>query len=286
MIASLIIVFREMLEAGLIVGIVLAATSAVAGRGRWIAGGIAAGLFGSAGVAAGAGVISEAMAGMGQEVFNAGILLLAVAMLSWHNIWMATHGRELARQAKALAASVSSGDKSLWALAVVVFVAVLREGSEVVLFLYGIAVSGHESAGGMLTGGLIGVAGGAAVSFLLYRGLVAIPIRHLFTVTHWMIAFLAAGMAAQAMALLAADDLVPDFGSQIWDTHAVLSDDSILGRTLHVLIGYTDRPSGIQLAAWLTVLLLLWAAERMVRGRRSQPSPAAPAVAASSAHPV
>jgi high-affinity iron transporter len=286
MIASLIIVFREVLEAGLIVGIVLAATSAVAGRGRWIAGGIAAGLLGSACVAAGAGVISEAMAGMGQEVFNAGILLLAVAMLSWHNVWMATHGRELARQAKALAASVSSGDKSLWALAVVVFVAVLREGSEVVLFLYGIAVSGHESAGAMLTGGLIGVAGGAAVSFLLYRGLVAIPIRHLFTVTHWMIAFLAAGMAAQAMALLAADDLVPDFGAEIWDTHAVLSDDSILGRTLHVLIGYTDRPSGIQLLAWLTVLVLLWAAERMVRGRRSQPSPAAPAVAASSAHPV
>jgi high-affinity iron transporter len=269
MIASFIIVFREVLEAGLIVGIVLAATNAVIGRGRWIAGGIGAGLCGSALVAGFAGAISAALEGMGQEVFNASILILAVLMLSWHNVWMATHGRELARQAKRLAASVTAGDKSLLALSVVVFVAVLREGAEVVLFLYGIAVSGRESGLAMLSGGLLGVGAGAGISFLLYRGLVAIPVRHLFTVTHWMIAFLAAGMAAQAAALLASDDLLPSWGSRLWDTHALLPDDHVLGRTLHVLVGYADRPSGIQLAAWAATLLFLAVAERAVRRREA-----------------
>ncbi|HLY58759.1 MAG TPA: FTR1 family protein [Stellaceae bacterium] len=267
MLPTLIIVFREVLEAGLIVGIVLAATTSVPRRGRWIAGGILAGVLGSAIVAGFAGAISQALEGMGQEIFTASILLLAVAMLSWHNIWMATHGRELARQARALAASVSSGDRSLAALAIVVFVAVLREGSEVVLFLYGIAVSSHDSAATMLAGGAAGVAAGAGVSFLLYRGLLAIPVRHLFTVTHWMIALLAAGMAAQAAALLASDDLLPSWGSQLWDLHRILPDDGVIGRPLHVLVGYADRPSGIQLAAWLATLVFLAVAERWVRGR-------------------
>jgi high-affinity iron transporter len=189
-------------------------------------------------------------------------------MLSWHSIWMATHGRELGRQAKALGAAVTAGDKSLLALAVVVFVAVLREGSEVVLFLYGIAVSTHEQPLAMLTGGAVGIAAGGAVSFMLYRGLLAIPVRHLFTVTHWMIALLAAGMAAQAAGLLASDDLLPTLGSTLWDTSHVLRQDSLIGRPLHILVGYDDRPSGIQLAAWMATLVGLFVAERTMRQRK------------------
>ena len=98
MLAALIIVFREVFEAGLIVGIVLAVTRAVAGRGWWISGGVAAGVLGACIVAAFAGALSSAFAGVGQEMFNAAVLGLAVVMLTWHNVWMARHGRELAAE--------------------------------------------------------------------------------------------------------------------------------------------------------------------------------------------
>ena len=87
------------------------------------------------------------------------------------------------------------------ALAVVVGLAVLREGSEIVLFLYGIVAAG-TSGTALLTGGVLGIAGGAALSALTYRGLVALPTRHVFTVITILIALLAAGMAAQAVAFL------------------------------------------------------------------------------------
>ena len=69
-------------------------------------------------------------------------------MLTWHNAWMAGHGRELAREVRAVGTAVAEGDRPLTALAVVVGVAVLREGSEVVLFLYGIFATGGTTVGG------------------------------------------------------------------------------------------------------------------------------------------
>src|ERR1700761_49243 len=128
MLATLIIVFREVIEAGLIVGIVLAATQGVARRGLWVAYGVAAGVLGACLVAAFAGEIGSLFEGSGQEIFNASILLLAVCMLTWHNVWMAGHGRAMAQEMKAVGAEVAAGQKSLLALSVVVGVAVLREG--------------------------------------------------------------------------------------------------------------------------------------------------------------
>jgi high-affinity iron transporter len=264
MLASLIIVFREVLEAGLIVGIVLAATQGIAGRMAWVVGGIGAGVLGAGILALFAGEVSQALSGSGQEVFNASILIVAVVMLGWHNVWMASHGRQLAQEMKALGQAVSGGRKSLLAMAVVVAVAVLREGAEVVLFLYGIAASTKEGAGALMLGGALGIVAGGVVSYLLFRGLIAIPLKRLFTVTSWLIALLAAGMAGQAASILAGADLIPSFGYQLWDTSGLLSEDSLVGRALHALVGYSDRPPGIQVLAYLVVLAALLVAGRLV----------------------
>ena len=272
MLASLVIVFREVFEAGLIVGIVMAATQGIAGRAAWLAGGIGAGVLGAAILALFAGALENAFNGAGQEVFNACILIVAVLMLSWHQIWMASHGRQMAGEMKAMGREVALGRRSLFAMALVVGVAVLREGAEVVLFLYGIAASGHEGWQALMAGGAIGVALGALVSFLLYRGLVAIPVSKLFAVTGWLIALLAAGMAGQAAAILAGADLIPAWGYQLWDTSWLLPEDSIPGRALHALVGYADRPMGVQLAAWLAVLTAL-----VIGARLAAHAPARPA---------
>ena len=117
MLAALITVFREVFEAGLILGIVLAVTRAVPHRNRWIAGGVAAGVAGACLVAAFAGALSQLFEGMGQELFNAAILGIAVVMLTWHNVWMAKHGKEMAGELRAVGQAVAEGSKSLLALA-------------------------------------------------------------------------------------------------------------------------------------------------------------------------
>jgi len=246
MLGALIIVFREVIEAGLIVGIVMAATRGVAGRGRWISIGVGGGVLGAAVVAMFAGVISDAFQGAGQELFNAGVLGVAVVMLMWHNAWMARHGREIADEMRRVGTAVSEGAKPLTALAIVVGLAVLREGSEVVLFLYGIMASGTTGSA-LLVGGVLGIAAGAAFTALTYLGLLAIPNRYIFSVTSWLIALLAAGMAAQAVQFLNNAGLVVALDRTLWDTSWLLSEKSILGRLLHTLIGYIDRPTEMQL---------------------------------------
>ncbi|MEA2864778.1 MAG: high-affinity iron transporter [Bradyrhizobium sp.] len=256
MLAALIIVFREVFEAGLIIGIVLAVTGSVPHRNLWIGGGVLAGAAAACVVAAFAGALSQLFAGMGQELFNAVILGVAVIMLTWHNVWMARHGREMAGEMRAVGQAVAEGSKSLLALAVVVGVAVLREGTEVALFLYGVVASDGGPALSLATGGLIGLALGAAVCLLTYFGLMRIPPRALFATTTVLITLLAAGMAAQAVAFLQRADWLNPLDNVVWDSEWLLSDKSIAGRALHTLIGYTDQPTAMQLVAYVAVLLV------------------------------
>jgi high-affinity iron transporter len=254
--AALIIVFREVFEAGLIIGIVLAVTGSVPHRNRWIGGGVLAGTLAACLVAAFAGALSQLFSGMGQELFNAAILGVAVIMLTWHNVWMARHGREIAGEMRAVGQAVADGTKSLLALAVVVGVAVLREGSEVALFLYGVAASGGGSALSLALGGIIGLALGGAVCLLTYFGLMRIPPRALFATTTVLITLLAAGMAAQAVAFLERANWLNSLDTVAWDSTWLLSEKSIPGRAMHTLIGYTDQPTEMQLLVYVAVLLV------------------------------
>ncbi len=146
----------------------------------------------------------------------------------------------------------------------VVGIAVLREGSEVVLFLYGIAVASGVGALSMLAGGVLGLIGGAAIGWLIYFGLLAIPVKRLFTVTSWLILLLAAGMASQGAAFLMQANLLPSFGNDLWDTSSILGERSVLGTLLHVLIGYSAQPAGIQVIFYLATILIIGSLMRLL----------------------
>lgn len=249
-----LLVFREVLEAALIVTVVAAATRGVARRGVFIGGGIALGVLGALVVAAFAGAITQAVSGVGQELFNAAVLLAAVLMIGWHVIWMSTHGREMARQMKELGGAVQAGSSSLAMLLAVVALAVLREGSEVVLFLTGMVAGG---AGGLFPGLVMGIVAGTALGLALYFGLLRIPIRYFFTATNWMLVLLAAGLSSSAARYLVQANWLPEWGNQVWDSSWLLSNGSLPGNILHILIGYDARPSGIQLVFYGAVVLLL-----------------------------
>ena len=259
MFGSALIVFREVLEAALLIGIIAAATRAVPGRSRWLAGGIVAGLAGAGIVALGTDRIADMASGVGQELLNAIILGVAVLMLAWHNLWMSSHGATLAADARGVGNQISDGRRERSVLLVVVGLAVLREGAETVLFLYGIAASEGGASWPMLAGGLIGIAGGVAVGYTLYAGLLRVPLRWFFTATSLLVLFLAAGMASQAARFLIQADVLPSLASPAWDTSAVLPQTSLVGMLLHGLVGYDARPAGMQIVFYLTVLIAIGA---------------------------
>jgi high-affinity iron transporter len=261
MLASALIVFREVLEAALIVTIILAATRGVARRGAWIGAGIAAGVAGSVGVAAIIAWIEDQADGQGLEYMTAGLMFVAVAMLAWHVIWMSRHGRELAQQMKTVGRGVAAGDVTLSRLAIVVWIAVQREGAEVVVFLNTLSAGGTSFAN--IMGGLgLGVVLGVVVGAALYTGLLQIPIKHFFSVTNLLVTLLAAGMASQGVDALVQIGLLPPLGDQIWNTSGLLGDSSVLGQGLHALVGYTAKPNGIQLLGYaataITITALSW----------------------------
>ena len=260
MLATAVIMFREVLEAALIIAIVLGASRGIAGRERWVAGGIGLGLLGASIVAIMANIASSEFSGMGQAILNAVILLGAVTMLTWHNVWMSAHGRQLSSEVKAVGLDVQSGQRPLTALLIITMVAVMREGSEAVLFLWAIATGGEQSLN-MVIGGLGGVFAGVLVGLLLYIGLLRIPVRHFFSVTSWLILFLASGLAAQAAGFLNQIGLLPGLGNGVWNTSNILSQTSLVGQLLHILVGYIARPSGIEVVfyvgTFLTILTLM-----------------------------
>ncbi|MGA9334443.1 MAG: FTR1 family protein [Rudaea sp.] len=255
-----LLVFREVLEAALIVTIVAAATRGVARRGWFIGGGIGLGVLGAIIVALFAGAISSAVSGIGQELFNAGVLFAAVLMIGWHVVWMSSHGREMAQQMKAMGGAVQAGASSLTMLLAVVALAVLREGSEVVLFLTGMVAGGAD---GLVAGLALGIISGTAVGFALYFGLLRIPMRYFFAATNWMLVLLAAGLASTAARYLVQANLLPELGNQIWNSSWLLSNGSVVGKMLHILIGYDASPSGIQLVFYAAVVILLVVGMRM-----------------------
>lgn len=266
MFGSAIIVLRESLEAALLIGIIAAATRSLQHRNRWLAAGIIAGLLGSLMVAGLTEHIAQWADGLGQEFFNAAILGIAVLMLGWHNIWMASHAREMVQEVKGVAGAVVRGERDLSAIALIIAVTVLREGSETVLFLYGMMASAPDKSG-LISGSLLGLAGGLGIGLALYAGLLKIPVRWFFTVTSALLLLVAAGMAGQMAKFLIQADAIPALAWPLWDTSAFIPMDSAVGVFLHALLGYEAQPAEMQvifyIVTFLTILVGMFLSRQM-----------------------
>ena len=256
MLATAVIVFREVLEAALIIGLVLAMTRGVRGRFVLTMSGIAFGLTGAVLLALLADQIAPLAKGMGSELLNAMILTAAVLMLSWHLIWMRKHSVAITHQIKQVGSSIADGEKPPIFIAIIIGLAILREGSEVVILMYGVSTAGSEAIG-MLSGGMLGLLSGIIVGVVLYLGLARIPISTLFRVSGWLILLLTAGLASQASSYLVQANVLPALGYNIWDTSGIVSEASIFGQFLHVLVGYVSRPMGIQLLVYALTIVII-----------------------------
>ena len=249
-----IVVFREILEISLILGILTAATKEIPGRTKWIVSGLTLGIFASLLLAFFTDRISESLDGMGQEFFNGLVLISAGVMIGWTVLWMQKHARSISGELKRLSNSVRDGKKPLYILLVVVFLSVLRESAEVVLFTYSYYVSGTEVPE-IIFGLIVGLILGSAVGFALYLGILKAFGKYFFIVTTWLLIFLSAGIAAQGIGFWINAQITPALGE--FDLSIILSQQSFLGKFLHIFFGYIDQPAGAQLIAYFTTLVVL-----------------------------
>jgi high-affinity iron transporter len=251
-----IVVFREILEIALIIGILTAATKEIKGRGKWILGGLFLGLIVSIILALFTDKISDSLDGMGQEFFNGLVLLAASFMIGWTVLWMQKHARSLSGELKNLSHSIREGQKPLYVLLVVVMLSTLREGIEIVLFSYSYYISGTPISDIVLALGL-GTFFGACLGFALYLGLLKAFGRYFFIVTSWLLIFLASGIAALGIGFWINAEIVPALGSPAIDLSNILSQHSLFGKFLHIFFGYIDQPAGTQLIVYFTTLTIL-----------------------------
>ena len=269
MFAAAVIVFREVLEAALIVSVILAATKGVQNRIKMISGGILAGIIGSAIVAAFTTQLSNTFSGFGQELFNATIMFTVVGLLAWHIIWMQHHGREMVCEMKEASAAVVAGKKTLFALATVVALAVLREGSEIVLFVQGMLAS--DKTQDVLVGLALGLGTGLLAAWLLYIGFLKLSLKHLFSSTNILLMLIAAGMAARGANKLIQAGFLPSLHDNVWDTSAILSEESVVGQFLTALVGYIAQPNAMQIVFYVATVVGI---SFMLRLQKQQRQPA------------
>ncbi len=267
MISAWVIVFREMLEMALVLGVLLAATRGMIESRRWIAAGAAGGAAGAALFALFMEEVENAFSGDGEFIFNAAVLALAAVLIGWTVIWMSRHGREMSARMREVGHALASGEAPRTALAVVALAAVMREGGEAVFFLFGAARSAPDEGAGMLVGGVLGLLSGALTGWMVYQGLAHVPLRHLFRVIGGLLMLLAAGMASQAAANLVTIGWLPPLVATLWDFSAVLPEDGFPGSLLHVLAGYSDTPSGMQALVFALALAVIASVNARVRRR-------------------
>lgn len=266
--SALLIVFREVLEAGLVISVVVAACAGIRIR-HLVFIGIAAGVLFSCVLALFTNTIENMLSGMGQEVFNAVLLLVAAIMLAWQISWMSVKGKQIADENRREVQLILDKRKNKnYAIAVVVAIAVMREGSEVVLILYGQFASVANSGASMVSGGVLGVIAGILVSWALYRGFILIPLKWIFRGSNIVLTLIAAGLASQGVSILASIDLLPDMGYQVWDTSSFLSDNSDIAAVARAIFGYTATPSGVQLVTWLIVVVAISLHSARLRAKR------------------
>ncbi|MBL0319562.1 MAG: FTR1 family protein [Alphaproteobacteria bacterium] len=256
MLSTALIIFREVFEIMLILSVVIAATKDMVGRQKWIYIGIGAGILGSAIVAFFTDRIANLASGTGQEIFNAGILFTASLFIAWTVLWMQKHARHIKTQFQLLGADIRDGNTPFYALSIVIALAILREGTEIVLFTFGMIATG-ESWLSLSIGFAIGVGSGLLIGGLLYRGLISFSSKLFFRGTSLLLILLVAGMMSQGFGYLVSAGYFESLSSQLWDSSWLLNEHGAFGQTLHALIGYTARPSAAQLAVYLTTLAAL-----------------------------
>jgi high-affinity iron transporter len=275
MLASLLIGFREGLEAALIVGIVMGYLAKTGRRSQlrvaWAGVGVA--VLTSFLVALSLTVVGAELQGRAEQVFEGTTMFLAVTLLTWMIFWMRTRGRKLQTALETdLRATATSG--AMWGLFGLTFVAVFREGVETALLFTASAFVTNSMS--TLIGAGIGLALAAALGWAIYASAVRLNLGRFFNLTGVLLLFFAAGLLARGVHEFQEAAILPITIEHVWNLNPILSDSSVLGQTLNTLFGYTGSPSLLEVLSyasyWIVALgAVRWLVQKGAAPRASQP---------------
>jgi len=256
LLANFLIGLREGLEAGLIVGILVAYLNKLGRRDilprLWLGIGIAIGI--SLGVGA---ILTWGPYGLSfqaQEILGGGLSILAVGLVTWMIFWMAQHSRGLKGelQSKLDAAIAGTG----MGIVVVGFVSVGREGVETALFIWASVSSTGNAVVGTI-GAVLGILASVVIAYLIYRGLVRINLSRFFLWTGLFLIVVAAGVLSYGIGDLQEAGVIPGFGQPAFSVAGIIPPSSWYGIVLAGLFNYTAEPTWARLVAWALYLAVV-----------------------------
>ena len=245
LLTSVIIIFREVLEAGLVFSILLAMSRFLGLSTRWFLLALALGGIGSIVYGNNLAAISNGFDGAGQELLNAGLhfgiylLLLGATTLMVINYYRPGYRLSLLK----------------WLMLLAVSCSVLREGAEIYIYLYTFHAQ-QELFSSVLKGALIGAGIGFSIGALLYYLLLGLPKRYILLVTCLLLIVVAGGMCSQAAQLLIQVDWLPA-QAPLWDSSGFLPEHSLVGQLLFALVSYEASPTPIEVLVYTTSMAVM-----------------------------
>jgi high-affinity iron transporter len=269
MVSAYILSLREGIEAALILGIVLGAIRQMRRRDL-----IASVWLGAGGAALVSLVAAVLLTRLGLElkdpaeaIFEGLTMLLAAGILTWMIFWMSRQSHNLKADLESGVRRASMGGK--WSLFGLAFIAVLREGVELALFLTAAAFS--SDARQTIIGAALGLGTAALLGWLLFAASVRLDLRRFFSVTGFLLILFAAGLAAHSVGELVEVGWLPSVIEHVWDANPILDENSAFGQILKSLLGYNGNPSLTEVLAYLGYFgAVLLGLRRAGRRRRSE----------------
>ena len=254
--ANFLIGLREGLEAGLIVGILVAYLNKLGRRDvlprLWL--GIGAAIALSLGTGA---ILTWGPYGLsfqGQEILGGLLSIVAVGLVTWMIFWMGAHARDLKHdlQSKLDAAIAGAG----MGIVLIGFVSVGREGIETALFIWANVNSSGNAVVSTL-GAVLGILVAVVLAYLLYRGLIRINLSTFFTWTGLFLILVAAGVLSYGIGDLQESGLLPGWGQHAFSLAGIVPPSSWYGTILGGVFNFTPEPSWAQFIAWLAYLIVV-----------------------------
>lgn len=253
MVNVLVIVWRESLEAVLVIGILYAylQRAGAVGARRALTFGVLAGIGLSTALAYASLRIQSDLQGQALAWFQAAILFIAAALITQMVFWMDRHGRHMRRELEARLGHALE-TQNLAGVAVVAALAVAREGAEMVMFLYGLGLErGAHAQWNLLVGSAAGFALALLTAWAVGRGIRGLNYRSFFRVTGALLLVLAAGLFVSGVNRLIQMGVLSPLVEPVWNSGWLLNDNSSVGRVVAAFTGYSARPSLAAVLAYL-----------------------------------
>ena len=267
MLPTYLLSLREGLEAALIIGIVLGALTKI--RRTDLSSAVWLGTLSAVGVSVLTSVLLTAfglsLEDQAEQLFEGVTMLIAAGILTWMIFWMSKQARFLKSELEAGVnkAAASTGKRAMFWVA---FVAVVREGIELALFITAAFFAGDQTQIARnitqtLAGTILGLGTAALLGWTLFATTVRLDLRRFFQVTGFLLILFAAGLVAHGMHEFNEVGWIPVVVEHVWDVNAIIDENSLVGQLLKTLFGYNGNPSLTEMIAYfvyLGIVTFLW----------------------------